>query len=452
MLVACSRDAKEGAASSGAHPDVPTSSASGGALLPTLDSASVAGPSAKPEQKLLDGSAKPLRGVIVISIDSLRADMPWNGYERPIAPRLTKFAETAVNYTNAYSISSYTSMSLGGFLGGTYPSELRRDGYFFGGYAPDNLFFTEILKPAGIYTIGIQAHGYFKGGGFNQGFDDYQVVPGISFNNTTDENITGPKHEEMAEAALSKVGDKKFFAWFHFMDPHDQYLSHPGISWGNKARDRYDAEVTFTDGIIGKLFDFIDKEPWGKEVAIIVTADHGEAFGEHGRYFHGFELFEEVVRVPLLVKLPGATPRKIATRRSGVDLAPTILELLAQKPGDLMRGTSLVAEVKGATVPARDIVLDLPTTSDNELRRAVITDHFKIIKMGASGTRVYDLDADPGEKTTLQGESRDKMVKRLAEVDQTIRFIPPTTCKEGCLNGLYAKAASSAAPAVTKAP
>ncbi len=391
------------------------------------------------------GVRKPVRGVIVVSVDSLRADMPWNGYERAIAPRMSKFAESAVNYTHAYAISSYTSMSLGGFLGGTYPSELKRDGYFFGSYAQENVFFPEILKEQGVFTTSVQAHGYFKGnaGGFSQGFESWEVVPNITFNNTTDENMTGAAQEEMAERALAKIGDRRFFAWFHFMDPHDRYLPHPGISYGKKPRDLYDGEVTYTDEMVGKLLDFVDTQPWAKETAIVLTADHGEGFGEHGKLFHGFELWEELVRVPLLVKLPGAKPRTIQTPRGHVDLAPTILDLLGAKKGDSMRGTSLVAEVLGENAPAREVVMDLPVTSDNDLRRAVVFQGKKVIRFAAVGTRVFNLADDPGETTLLQGEARDEMNAVLKRVDDAIRFQPTTLCKDACLNGGYAKDAGA---------
>src|SRR6185295_10423117 len=88
--------------------------------------------------------------VLLITIDSLRADMPWAGYERAIAPRLTELEKRAVSYTHAYTLSSYTSMSLGGLLGGRYPGELERDGYFFGTYPPRVLLFPEKLREAGI--------------------------------------------------------------------------------------------------------------------------------------------------------------------------------------------------------------------------------------------------------------------------------------------------------------
>src|SRR5262249_52195814 len=95
--------------------------------------------------------------VLMITVDSLRADMPWAGYERPIAPNLTELEKHAVSYTRAYSLSSYTSMSLGGLLGGKYPGEMKRDGNFFGKYR-DNPMFPEKLHAAGIRTLTAHAH------------------------------------------------------------------------------------------------------------------------------------------------------------------------------------------------------------------------------------------------------------------------------------------------------
>src|SRR5688572_18209445 len=126
--------------------------------------------------------------LVLISVDSLRGDMPWNGYARPIAPRLTELAKKSVNYSNAYAISSYTSMSLGGLLGGKLPSEMPRSGFFFGRYAPENVMFPELLQQAGIKTVAAHAHGYFREAGFDQGFDVWEVVPNIVFKAETDPN------------------------------------------------------------------------------------------------------------------------------------------------------------------------------------------------------------------------------------------------------------------------
>lgn len=380
--------------------------------------------------------------VVLISIDCLRADMPWSGYPRPIAPRLTALAKRAVRYSHAYSISSYTSMSVGGLLAGAYPSSLERDGYFFGTYAPKNEFFPEILQAHGVHTMGAHAHGYFKKGGLDQGFARWELVPELKWNNTTDENITSPELEQLAERLLSEPAAKRkrFFAWFHFVDPHDLYLPHEGIGpYGEKLRDKYDAEVTFTDRYIGKLLDFIDSRPFGKNTAFIVTSDHGEAFGEHGQFRHGFEVWENLVRVPLFLVIPGVAPRVIDTPRSAIDIAPTILELFGQKTPEQMRGKSLVGDLRAEKPEERDIIIDLPQTSDNDKRRALVRGHLKVI---ASGTierlSVFDIAADPGEEKPLsRGEATKGVEEAYHAASKSIEEVSATRCREDCLNGAY---------------
>jgi choline-sulfatase len=393
--------------------------------------------------------------VILLSIDCLRADMPWAGYPHPIAPRLTELEKRAVSYTRAYSLSSYTSMSLGGMLGGKLPSEMRRDGYFFSTYPRDNVMFPELIQAAGIHTMTAHAHGYFRSAGFDQGFDAYEMVPDLKWNPTTDENITSPQLETIAERLLSdpRNDTSRFYAWFHFLDPHDQYLPHPDITpYGKTARARYDAEVTFTDGYIGKLLDFVASRPWAARTAIVVTADHGEAFGEHGELLHGFEVWQELVRIPLLFVVPGAAPRHIDEARSAVDFAPTILDLLGV-PRDSFRdagdpgfeGVSLVPELYGASAEARDVVVDLPATSDNGPRRAMVHGHWKLISFDSDHYfQLYDLDADPGEhKPITRGDDYTEMRARYRAYTKTLHEKPAYACGEDCLNGGYRKAAAA---------
>jgi len=394
--------------------------------------------------------------VLVISIDSLRADMPWAGYPRAIAPRLTELEKKSVSYTRAYAVSSYTSMSLGGFLSGKLPSELKRSGYFFGTYPESNLFFPELLQSHGIRTLGAHAHTYFGTAGFQQGFDVWELVPNLVSNSETDLNVTSPQHEAIAERLLGnpQLDTTRFFAWFHFLDPHDQYMPHEkdGIApYGRSLRDRYDAEVTFTDRWVGKLLDFVEGKPWAKRTAIVVTSDHGEAFGEHGRYAHGFELWENLVRVPLFFVVPGVSPRHIDTPRSAVDLAPTLVDLFGIKPDhDAKRdsdfaGKSLVPEIYGAQAEDRDIVIDLPMTSDNDKRRALIVGKWKIIAFGKTEVlKLFDLEADPEERAPItKGDDFDAMAKRYRAFSKTVHEVAPYACGEDCLNGAYMKKKST---------
>lgn len=371
--------------------------------------------------------------VLLLSIDSLRADMPWAGYPRDIAPNLTAFEKKAVSYTRAYSVSCYTAMTFGGFLSGKYPSEIERSGYFFSSYPETVVFFPELLQKAGVQTLAGHAHFYFeKKAGFQQGFDSYKMVPGIVVDNKTDRSITSPDHTKLALEMLSEkgIGDKPFFAWFHFMDPHDIYHQHEDTKkWGKKTRDKYDSEVEFTDRHVGQILQFVEKQPWGKNTAIVITADHGEAFGEHKQNRHGFEIWDTVVHVPLMIVAPGITPRRIDTPRSTIDVAPTIHELTGAPAEPSFQGKSLVPEMYGKAAPAREVIVDLPRTSDNDRRRAMVWGDYKLTSYGDDFRyELYNVVKDPGETKDLvkaEKQTFEDMKARYKERLKTIKDICP---------------------------
>src|SRR5207244_715694 len=93
-----------------------------------------------------------------------------------------------------------------------------------------------------------------------------------------------------------------------------------------------DGEVAFVDYYFGRLLALLDEPPFVAHTAVVLTSDHGEAFGEHGLYRHGFEVWEELVHVPLVVHIPGVAAGHVATRRSAVDLVPTLLDLFTLAP------------------------------------------------------------------------------------------------------------------------
>jgi len=99
---------------------------------------------------------------------------------------------------------------------------------------------------------------YLKSAGFDQGFDEWKLVPGITFDPNTDRDVTSPGSERLAEQLLGEAANRgrRFFFWAHFLDPHDLYQAHEGIDWGRSPRDRYDGAVRFTDRYVGKLLDF----------------------------------------------------------------------------------------------------------------------------------------------------------------------------------------------------
>ncbi len=366
--------------------------------------------------------------VLLITVDSLRADMPWAGYHRQIAPRMTAFAETAVTYSHFYSISSYTAMSLGGMLAGRYPSELDRSGHYFAAWPETVRLFPSMLQEAGVRTLSAQAHFYLdQRSGFRRAFDVYEVVPGLDEDHQTDNNVTSPAQLDLA---LKILGDKanvegRFFAWFHFLDPHDKYQAHAGIEYGHAIRDLYDAEVTFTDQHIGRLLDYVASQPWGERTAVILSADHGEAFGEHGAFKHGFEIWDVLTHVPLMIRAPGVKPRRVDAPRSAIDVAPTILDLFGVPKDPAMEGRSLVPELYGGDGPARDVVIDLPRTSDSDRRRALIRGDYKITALSDDDAfELFDLRTDPAEDHDLKWKDRAKFEEMKAAYEEASRRIP----------------------------
>jgi arylsulfatase A-like enzyme len=348
--------------------------------------------------------------VVFILIDSLRADMPWTGYSRPIAPWLTRFAKRATLYPRAYSLSSYTAKSVAPALTGLYPSSMRRDGYFFTRWYPENVFVSERAQAAGHRTLAGHGHGYFLPNlGLEQGFDDYRLLPGTFLDVTGVHDITSEKLNQLAKDMLSdpknvKLPDgKRFFAYFHFLDPHYTYIKHPSSpDWGDTRRDLYDNEVHFTDRWVGDLVDWALAQPWGKETAFVISADHGEGLGERGHFRHAYELWESLIRVPLFVLVPGAEPRRIEAARGHIDLAPTIAELLGlKKPADLP-GKSLVSEIFGGPVEERPVLVDLPRCDLMDRRRALVDGDHKLISFGDDKSfLLFDVKKDFAEEHDL---------------------------------------------------
>jgi arylsulfatase A-like enzyme len=411
-LLACDRGSKHRDEKTGARTETQVPGAEASTRGSAAPVASAEPPVGRPKRPL---------NVILLTVDSLRTDVPWLGYSRPIAPNLTKLARESVVYSSAYAASSYTAKSVATMLSGRHASTLYRNGSFFTRYAESNRFLAEILSEKGVRTVSWHGHMYFgRNSGFEQGFDEWELVPGITFDPETDNEVTSEKMTKLGRELLAKNTSGRFFAFAHYMDPHDQYLKHvEAPDFGRKARDRYDSEIWYTDFWIGRLLDWARSQPFWKSTAIIVTSDHGEAFGEHGMYKHAFELWEVLVRVPLLVYAPGVTARKIDERRSHVDLAPTILDLMGfEVPADF-QGRSFVPELYGEAPEVREPILcELAHDRHNPPRRAVIQGSYKLIEFERGRVALFDLSQDPEEETDLS-KTRPEQLSRMKALMKT---------------------------------
>ena len=354
--------------------------------------------------------------VILITIDTLRGDVGYMGYPRNITPALDALAKQSTVFERAYAMSSYTGKAIGPMMTGKYPSETHMGWRHYNTYPETDIMVQERLQAAGIHTIAVHCHWYFKKDtGLGRGFDvfDLSALPPQGIDATTDTSYSADRLTDAAIKVLSDQANtsKRFYTWVHYFDPHAEYLKHKGTEeFGNKVRDMYDHEVRWTDDQMKRLLDFVESQPWAKKTAIIVSADHAEAFGEHKMYRHGFEVWEEIVRVPLVVYVPGVEPKRIKARRSVVDLVPTILDLMKVKTDepksetDFLSGKSLVPEIlsePGAKEEAREILVDMPPGPFNEARRAYIRDDMKLIIAGGIRYQLFNLAEDPGEKNDL---------------------------------------------------
>ena len=379
--------------------------------------------------------------VILITVDTLRPDLGFMGWKWDTSPNLDKVANKATVFENAYSMASYTGKAVGPMLIGRYPSETITEFSHFNSYANANVFTAERVRETGARTFAGMCHWYFRpSSGLQQGFDVWDtsaIPPGMGDNDTTvtsqgmgdlalkllqrPENTVGTDLPTEGTPGGPEGSGKKpfrFFAWFHFFDPHAQYVPHkesPDFSKdkdGNpngQTRQIYDQEIWYTDKHIGRVLDYVASQPWADETAIVMTADHGEAFLEHGMAWHGMEIWNELVHVPLFVYVPGQPPQRVKEKRSHIDVSPTILELMgAPIPDDgSLRGHSLIKDVltpKDGTHEERDVYVDMPAGPYNPAKRAIIfgpSPGVKLLHHGGNQYNLFDLAEDPGEKKDL---------------------------------------------------
>ena len=364
--------------------------------------------------------------LIFITVDTLRAaELGFMGYGKPTSPNLDALAAESVVFDRAYAMASYTGKALAPMLIGKYPSETLRDGGHFNTYAPGNTFLAERLRGAGLRTMGAASHWYFRERfGVTQGFDQFDLSAVPSEGQTdTDSTTTSKQLSDAAIKLLASGAGSRFMLWVHYFDPHSQYVPHEGApdftdgakSQPARIRALYDGEVWFTDQQIGRLLDYARTQSWWKDTVVVVTSDHGEALAEHGiNYQHGWEVWEPLMRIPLVMRVPGVAPHRVPLKRSAVDIVPTVLDAMrvpAPAPGELS-GKSLAVDLAGKTSDAsayeeRDVYLDMPDGPYTHLRRGILhgpTPGMKLIHFGGRQYQLYDLTTDPAEREDLSGD------------------------------------------------
>jgi arylsulfatase A-like enzyme len=157
---------------------------------------------------------------------------------------------------------------------------------------------------------------------------------------------------------------------------------------------------------VGQILAELEAAGAAANTAVFVTSDHGEAFGEHGKHWHGHDLYNEQVRVPFLLRAPGIAAGRIHSPVSAVDVVPTMLDLAGLPVRAGLSGRSLVAVARGTTEHARPVIVELLAYPNfpRSMRAVVVGDLKLIHDISENRFELFDLSPDPGEKDDLMGE------------------------------------------------
>jgi len=220
----------------------------------------------------------------------------------------------------------------------------------------------------------------------------------------------------------------------HYEEPHEPYVNHeaPGKTWGKTARDRYDSDVHWADLWVGILLQYLSWQGWMEDTVIIVTSDHGEEFGEHGKKYHGHQLYQESIHVPLIIRVPGGTSRRIAERVALVDLFPTVLDLTGHtQKTETHQGMSLwhVAMTDGDPRRDRALFSMLLDRGQKPVRstKGVLRGRYKYLSNLTMGSEeLYDLEQDPGERIDLVSVAGDVLAELRSLLDDYLSSCDPS--------------------------
>jgi arylsulfatase A-like enzyme len=211
--------------------------------------------------------------------------------------------------------------------------------------------------------------------------------------------------------------------WLHYFDPHASYVRHDEQpSFGSRRADRYDGEILYVDRQVQRFLDELKHRGLYHDVAVIVGSDHGEGIGldtDHDFNYHGFSLFDSETRVPLMIKLPGASPRRVTECVGVIDVVPTLLELGGMSPPANLHGKTLIPYLLGANPKRGPFLMQLPVERPQE---AVVDWPYKLIwDIKPNRFSLYDLVKDPFEQKDLAG-SRAPEVARLKALLKLLRY------------------------------
>ena len=366
------------------------------------------------------------RNLLLISIDTLRPDrLGCYGYQLPTSPVIDRtIAAGGTLFEHAYASYPSTTASHMTLFTSLDPcvhhvvqpsmAPLRADAHLL----------AEYLRAAEYETAAFTEDTYLLAqNGFVRGFGTYME--------STDTRTVGVVEETLDHARrwIEAHRDDPWFVFVHTYQVHAPYTPPPGyrarIGAPDDASGNYDAEIRYTDTVLGGFLDALDTLEPREDVLLVFLSDHGEQFGEHGLTEHGNSLYDVLLHVPLILRAPGLVPagQRIAASVGLVDLVPTLLDLLELPPPSPAQGRSVAPLIRGEPMPPATLYAG-PLRSQVAAR--VEASHSKWIIDRASGgrTETYAPDADPGEAVDVGGptEVRDQII---ADYGRHCAVLPP---------------------------
>ncbi len=404
--------------------------------------------------------------VLLISVDTLRSDhMSLYGYGRKTTPKIDTFFSQGVVFDRAYSTASNTTPSVFSFLTGQLPQRHRvRTAYQR--IPPDLPTLARFLEQRGYQTAGIVSNLVLtaEATDLQTQFDYYDdfVDQKELYRNIYERGARPTTDAALKWFTSARKPEQPHFLWVHYMDPHGPYdppdskpvefthdeplpveeekipayQYHPGVTDGREYIDRYDEEIAYADAEIGRLLQAYEENGLLDTTLFVFTADHGETLMERYRYFvHDFQVYEELIRVPLAIRAPGLRPgTRVSTPVSIVDIVPTILECAGLPVPEGLDGQSLLEPKEDRNLFAESTFPD----RDEAQWRCVVRGAKKWMICVVSNPdktvkhyRFYDLDNDPDEERSLRFARSEaaRRLEALIEADEDIGCLTPIILK-----------------------
>jgi hypothetical protein len=358
--------------------------------------AAVSVPTARPNPPAL------CRHAVVVALDGVRWDHTnLSGYSRRTTPMLAELAKRGLVVQHAVSSASSTTLSVPSILLGAPPPEHRK--------------LLAATSPSSVAAVAAAA-----------GFDTYCYAPW----KTLRPGGTPPERLGCNTAGVTRLGldatqdieryfessspnTTRLFAYIHLLDAHNPFFRRPDFDFGSSYVDLYDGGVAYVDDRLRHIVDTLGARGYAADTCLLVTADHGEALGEHGGYkYHATTLFEEQVRVPLVLIGPGISPAVIRGPLDATTIAPTLLRALGLVPPSSMHGLDMFAALNPPTSP------QYAWAFAPAYRLAMVTDgRFKLIADRANATlALFDLQHDAAELRPINRADPASLARLLARL------------------------------------